>query len=380
MPLDQSIPCTEVSGEVVDTLTRAFGWAIRRRQPAVGTEHLLFALLEGDSAAGGLLAPTVRRSGAMMGLIRAKSLGHWVSNDDTGTEASKDLAVAALLREAEWTARRSGKRDASAASEDPHPQPTRALLSAIRQALLHADELGVPRANTTHVLMGLLHDPQNRASEALRERRVPQDHLITRLQEHPSARERAEPHAGTARALQNMGTLNERGQLVASLLAKVARKGSGFGTPVLAALRWEAKRQAVRLAHPKAATAHLLLAVLALDEQLAATGGRFSTELAASNTAAELLRTRGATLHAAAVRALDLVPASARWQCSRSIPEDPNVEHALTKARWRAQEREAPIAGTNHLLAVLLAESDPLVTELLAGLDIDTDELRRALA
>ncbi|MEU6266214.1 hypothetical protein [Saccharopolyspora shandongensis] len=35
--------------------------------------------------------------------------------------------------------------------------------------------------------------------------------------------------------------------------------------------------------------------------------------------------------------------------------------------------------GTNHPVATLLAEADPLMLSLLAGFDVDTDELQQAL-
>jgi hypothetical protein len=48
---------------VVELLVEAFRRAIRLDQPTVGTEHLLFALLKGESAAKDLLAPRVSNLG-----------------------------------------------------------------------------------------------------------------------------------------------------------------------------------------------------------------------------------------------------------------------------------------------------------------------------
>ncbi|RKT88946.1 Clp amino terminal domain-containing protein, pathogenicity island component [Saccharopolyspora antimicrobica] len=357
-----TLPCTEVSREVAEALTEAFRGAIRREQPAVGTEHVLSALLDGDSAAGKVLAPTVRASGSMMGVIRAKGIGdHWVHDEDA--EPVHDLAVTGLLREAEWAARQK---------DSDVPPPTGALRAALRQALLYADEHGTPRANTAHLLMGLLHSPQNRAHEALRECRVDRSDVLARLQVHPSAREPGEPpRTDTARTLRKMGLLTgRRGQLSVRLVAKLF----GNGAPVFMVLRPEARRQAIRLGHGEVTTAHLLLAVLALDEQLTAAGERFSPELAGSSTAAERLRTRGVTLHAAASAALDLVPAAENRPRAGEFPENGALLKVLTKARWRAEENGVP-AGTDVLLAELLAEPDGLAGALLTGLGVDTDDL-----
>ncbi|MDA3642595.1 hypothetical protein LZ318_39270 [Saccharopolyspora indica] len=359
----KTLPCTEISRDVAEALTLAFREAIRRTQPKVGTEHVLSALLDGDSAAGGVLAPTVRASGSMMGVIRAKGIDdHWVHDDDA--EPVHDLAVTGLLREAAWAARQT---------DSDVPPPTGALRAALRQALLYADEHGTPRANTTHLLMGLLHTPDNRAHEALRERRVDRSDVLARLRVHPSAGEPGEPpHTDTARTLRKMGLLDgQRGQMSVRLVAKLF----GNGAPVFMALRMEARRQAVRLGHGEMTTAHLLLAVLALDEQLTTAGQRFSPELAGSNTAAERLRARGLTLHAAADAARNLFPEAENHPYAEKFPENPALEKVLTKARWRAGEDRVP-AGTDHLLAELLAEPDGPVTALLSGIGIDTTDLR----
>lgn len=357
-----ALPCTEISREVAGTLLRAFHEAVRRDQRAVGTEHVLSALLDGDSAAGEVLAPTVRASGSMMGLIRAKGIGdRWVYDD--AAEPVGDLAVTGLLRETAWAARRK---------DSEVPPPTGALRAALRQALLYAAEHGTPRANMTHLLMGLLHVPENRAHEVLREHRVDRDDVLARLRVHSGAREPGEPpHTDTALTLRKMGLLaGQRGQTSVRLVAKLFSNGA----PVFMALRREARRQAIRLGHRERTTAHLLLAVLALDEQLTAAGGQFSPELAGSNTAAERLRDREVTLNTAANALLELVPAAENRSHDEELPEDQTIETVLSKARWRADEAGVP-AGTTHLLAELLAGPDEVVAELLTRLGVDTGDL-----
>lgn len=382
MPLESHPATADASREVVEPLVGAFKRAIRLDRTTVGTEHLLFALLDGDSAASRLLAPTVRINGSLMGLVKAKGAKHWASEDvadDAAATFADDPASTALLREAEWTARQTAKRGGKAPlSADRRPLPTEALVAAIGRAFLRARELDVSRANATHLLMGLLHDPDNRAGEVLLEQRLDRDELLPRLAVHPSAHQDGTPHADSVTGLHNMGVLAQRSRVLWGGIARFLSNG-GFGSPVLPTVRREAKRQAVRLGHPNVTTAHLLLAVLALDDQLATTGHQLRDELARSNTGAELLRARGVTLHAAINAAADLVQVDQHRPGPPAPQEEGDVEQALIRARLHAHKRKDPTTGTTHLLAELLANSDDPSTALLAATGADTDELRQAL-
>lgn len=353
----------DASRELRETLVEAFRRAVRDGRPDVGTEHVLVALLDGESAAKDLLAPRVRDSGSLMGVITAKGAEHWVGEDRAGDgEPLGGHAVAALLREAAW-----------AASEDEvPPRPTGALTAALAQALMRAGELGVSRANASHLLMGLLHDRGNRACEALLERRVNREDLLARLAVHPSARQDGTRHPDGVAGLRNMGVLNERG-MYWGRLARVLSSG-GFGSPVIPTVRLEAERQAVRLGHSEVTPVHLLLGMLSLDDQLAEAGLRLRAKWARTNKGAELLRERGVTL-AAMVDALA--------EPSTADPFRPTMHEEigrlLTRARLRCHERGDPSTGTTHLLAVLVAEPAEPCGPLLASLGVDTAELRQAL-
>ncbi|MFI0353186.1 Clp protease N-terminal domain-containing protein [Actinomadura sp. 9N407] len=374
------------SREMVKPLVGAFKRAIRLSRPTVGTEHLLFVLLTGESAASELLAPKARVSGPLMGVIAAKDDVHWASEERAADPASAgDPAVVALLREAEWLARQStgrrGKQHPDGGQPPPeiqHPLPTDALAAAIRQAFLHAHERGVSQANATHMLMGLIHDPGNRACEALLERRLDRDELIARLSVHPSAHQDGTPRSDGVEGLRNLGVLNQGGWKLWGGLARALTSG-GFGSPIVPTVRQEARRQAVRLGHSNVTTVHLLLAMLALDDQLTTTGLRLRDGLEQNNTAAELLRAQGVTLPVA-VNAAELVPAE-RGEPGSPVPPklSGGAEQALTRARLNANERKDPSTGTTHLLTALLADPDDPCNALLAAVGVDTDRLRRTL-
>ncbi|MFC5752842.1 Clp protease N-terminal domain-containing protein [Actinomadura rugatobispora] len=381
MRLEPHTAGTDASREVMEPLVEAFRRAVRLGHSAVGTEHLLFALLKGESAAKELLAPTTRVCGTLMGVIAAKEDEDWVSADgagDAAATAGDTPDVATLLREAEWLAsQRQERRGERAAPENGRPLPTGALAAALAHAFLRARELGASRANETHMLMGLMHDPGNRAGEALLERRMDRDDLIARLAVHPSARQDGTPHTLSLDGLRNMGMLTQRGRLWGGL-ARTLSSG-GFGSPVLPTVRLEARCQAVRLGHSHVTTVHLLLAMLAVDDQLTAAGQRLRAGLAEHSTGAELLRGRGVTLPAAVKAAADLIPVDEDRPDSPDPTDHPAARQAMTRARLHFKEREDGSAGTTHLLTVLLADPDDPCDALLAAVGVDTGELRRTL-
>ncbi|WP_433870946.1 Clp protease N-terminal domain-containing protein [Saccharopolyspora sp. CA-218241] len=374
----ESHPITaDASGEATTLLVEAFRQALRAGHPAVGTEHLLAALLRGDAAAKELLVPGGRGAEELLAVV-AKDAARWGSEDGTDDVVFADhFAVGALLREVEWSAwQRKTDVAGESRSDELRPQATSALVAAIGRALLGAHELGVARAGATHLLLGLLHDPANRAGEALRERGLDPGGIRTGLTDHPSARQDGPWHGDSVTGLRHLGMLTERGPYWGGLARSLS--SGGFGTPMVLTVRREAMRQAVRFGHPQVTTAHLVLAMLVVDEQIATSGQRLRKRFAVDNAGAELLRDRGVARAAAAGAVADLAPSG-----ERSRPTDPSlasgVEGVLHRAREIASERGAKATGTNHLLIALLAADDDPGTALLSTLGVDVGELRDAL-
>ncbi|MCQ0003805.1 Clp protease N-terminal domain-containing protein [Actinomadura madurae] len=368
---------TDASLEVVGALAQAYRKAAQTGD-TVGTQHLLFALLRGESAAVDLLS---RDNGGLRGVILAKDETVWLSEDDGGGDPSTASAVTALLHEAGWVAFRKAKpTDTSAAPESRPPLPSGALAAALGRMLVSAHELGVAWANETHLLMGLLHDPGNRASEALLERRLDRDELIARLAVLPTARQNGKPNTLSLDGLRNLGMLDHapsRGW--GGRIGRWLTSG-GHGSPVVPTVRSEAQRQAVRLGHSSVTTAHLLLSILVLDDQIAIAGHRFRDGVAQVNGAAELLRTRGATPSAVLGAVAELIPAGDRPQAGSLTPDmEGSAEKAVTRARLLANERKSPSTGTAHLLSAVLAEPDDPCHAVLSAVGVDVEELRRAL-
>ncbi|HEY8479778.1 MAG TPA: Clp protease N-terminal domain-containing protein [Spirillospora sp.] len=356
----------DASREVTETLVRAFRRAAREERRAVGTEHVLHALLDGESAARDLVASTVRDTGALMGTINAKGDEHWTGRDDAGDGTPAGPAVMAVLREAAWTAGGGAQS----------PRPTGALTAALAHALRSAGEHGVSLANPSHLLVGLLHDPGNRACEALLERRIDRGALVAAVTDHPSVRRDGARTSRCVDGLRHMGMLTRRGAYW-SRLARALSSG-GFGSPIMLTVRREAKRQAVRLGHPEVTAPHLLLGMLVLDDELAHAGLALRDEWTRVNKGAELLRERGVTL-ADVANAPVLAPAEGDVQDPSGPRMHEEVEATLNRARLLRNERKDPSTGTTHLLAALVAEPDGPCDTLLTSLGVKTGELCEAL-
>lgn len=363
----------DASREARETLVAAIRRAAQDERPDVGTDHLLAALVDGESAAKDVAAPGIRDAASLTGMIKAKGAEHWVGRDeaDDGAPAAGP-GVTALVREAAW-----------AAVKTAPPRPTGALTAALARAFQSARDHGVALANPSHLLMGLLHDPGNRACEALLERRMDREEILAALADHPSVRQDGTRSTLPLDGLRNMGMLTERGRYWGRLARSLS--GGGFGSPVVPTVRQEAVRQAVRLGHPEVTPAHLLLGMLVMDDELTRAGLELRAEWAGASKGAELLRERGVTLGAVAgAPGLAPVEADVEADTDAENPSEPRLhedtERVLARTRLICNERKDPSAGTTHLLTALVEEPGGACDALLASLGVETGELREALA
>ncbi|GAA2600656.1 hypothetical protein GCM10010435_95050 [Winogradskya consettensis] len=140
--------------------------------------------------------------------------------------------------------------------------------------------------------------------------------------------------------------------------------------PVLIALEMEAARQAVRRGR-QLDSAAVILAVLSLDEQLAAAGQRLMPASEPANQGGAMLRSRGVTLAAAQEAAagvreeVELSPRQLVWG---HTAVDPSWT-AGAVALWDAAKELAGggPAGTTHLVRALEVTGAPAATAMLAA-------------
>lgn len=388
---------TEFAPDAIELLSHTVRQAVGRTSPAVGTEHLLSALLENTEEPGAALVPGGRESGAVRGQIHAREERNWARDDSAPTSpadgsdapdapdshATDDaIEVEAAWREALWTAARSARtlREEGATA----PEPSGALRHALTAALRLAREEGSPEAHERHLARALLETRESRALESLALRRVDLAAAATALDAQAEAvRAGAEPWPaeaaavlGTVKVLRGAGLLGERGVWwTRGMLSWMART-AGDGSPILLVINNQAQRQSVRYGRTATEPVDLLLAVVALDRGLTVAGLSLPEELLEVNSGARTLRSAG-------IRQADLVRAAAAAagpSAGSAVPGDvkrsAETDKVVAAARLLAAERKDETVGSAHLLTVLLTDPDGPPARLLRECGADPVALR----
>ncbi|MEW1996201.1 Clp protease N-terminal domain-containing protein [Streptomyces coelicoflavus] len=390
---------TEFEPDVMEVLVATVRRAVRGEAAFAGTDTLLAELVMGDSEAGAVIAPGMRKSGGLSGFIQARAGLGWVSEDEAGGgpgARSDEVEVEAAWREAWWRfglGLRGSARDGVPAVP---PVMSGAMRSCLLRALASARAEGTVSVRCRHVARALLELPDSRAREALLLRRLDTAEALDRLDAEVAgsgaASERPESYG--VLLLRRAGTVGRSGNRLSRAFTSWTAQSGLNGSPVLFAVNVEATRQAVRCGRGTAEPVDLLLGTLALDRALAVAGHVLPEGLAAANAASAVLRRHGVrqgALVASAVASVPAVPAnpavsavsavSAGGGADRAEGERARLsvaaERAVAVARLRAAERGSPTVGTVHLLSALL--DDAGVAELLAAEQADVGALRGEL-
>lgn len=171
------------------------------------------------------------------------------------------------------------------------------------------------------------------------------------------------------------------------LLRRFTTRRERWG-PVPLVLELEILRQTVLTGHPAVRAAHLPLAIVSMQEQLAAIGSDLAARYRPRNQGGRLLTERGFDLRAAqqAVEGLPhgddvLTPSETeRRPLSTGKFSDPSWTRAAAAAMHEAaavaRRHQHPDTGTTHLLAAALSGADPTAALLLETLGIDAPSLR----
>ena len=274
-------------------------------------------------------------------------------------------ASTALLREWRW---RQASRSARLRTPGDAPGWDGTVAGVLGEALVAAAAAGVRHACTVHLLLALVSDVDGRLA---------------------AARDtEGEPYAPAVDDLQAVGAVRIPVGVVERLIQRhlrrrLARVGR-YGV-VLHALAEEVVRQAVRAGSPTVTTAHGLLAVLALSDQLAETGKQLADWARPGNDGGEALRCQGVSV--------DLV-APADPAPERPGTSEQRDDHVAwlerSGPRWSAAMREAldravRVAaesgyrepGTAHLLVALLADLDGAAARLVSAAGAEPSDVVR---
>lgn len=287
------------------------------------------------------------------------------------------------LRESRWR----GSRQARSS-----PPWSGALTAAMDYALGDVRSRGLSYVSDVHLVLGLLADRGNGASRLLARTGSNRRDLVLRLRRSREVKGSGEAWTPLVDALAAFGVL--RGPDLATravgLVGRQAARLGGHGHPLLAVLPQEISRQAVLLGDAQVSTAHLVLAVVHLDRQLAAAGRGVPAALALGNTAGAVLAEHGfrdgPALRSAGLPTEAFEPVAADvarriWPALRN--GDPvwgrRVVAMLSAARADAAARGPRGGGTTHLLAVTLAEPDNAAVRWLDALGVKVDAVRADL-
>jgi hypothetical protein len=182
------------------------------------------------------------------------------------------------------------------------------------------------------------------------------------------------PHTPVISGLGPLGALHEPkavARWASGVVGKLLMKSDRAGGPVLVALEMEASRQAVLLGRP-VDTAAVVLAVLSLDEHLAAAGRELRARYRPGNEGGTVLRARGLTLGAAQTAAFsvpeesELSPRQLAWGHTAADPAWTTAAAGVWDAAGELSRQEgAPGTGTSHLVRALDLVDVPAAASLL---------------
>ncbi|MFG3130129.1 Clp protease N-terminal domain-containing protein [Streptomyces tendae] len=411
---------TEFEPDVMEVLVATVRRAVQGESAFAGTDTLLAELVMGDSVAGAVIAPGMRKSGGLSGFIQARAGLGWVSEDEasggSGVRAD-EVEVEAAWREAWWRFGRGLRGSAREGIPAVPPVLSGALRSCLLRALASARAEGTVSVRCRHVARALLELPDSRAREALLLRRLDAAEALTRLDrldaEAAGSDEAGErPESYGVLLLRRAGTVGRSGNRLSRAFTSWTAQSGLNGSPVLFAVNVEATRQAVRCGRDTVEPVDLLLGALALDRALAVAGHVLPEDLVEANAASAVLRRHGVRQVSVVASAGAAVPAGSVASAGPAVSAgsvasagavvsagpvasaasvgggaeqaggerarlSAAAERVVAGARLRAAERGAPTVGTVHLLSALL--DDAGAAELLAAVQVDPAALRGEL-
>jgi hypothetical protein len=347
--------------------------AVKSRSATIGTDDLL----------GGLFAQAPRLRAAFDTRPPASPAG-WRSRQRPLLVPTASTCVEwealGVLREVHWRVTVDWRPAPAGVGEPVWEDEVRC---AVEEALRSAAERGRWWAGLDDLFHALMADPYNRANDVVRH------HLTGPVV--GGVTEWVWPGGDTQRPimmvdrLAQMGILADlgsdtrttrTGRLVARLVPLVTQ-----ASPVLVELENQAAIQAIRLAHERVTTAHLMLAVLAFEHQQGITG--LSPRAGTGRTNQPLLAELGATYPQAVGRAAAIEPAGdlappRRRRAIRTRPGYPRWTAAAARAADHARQLAVGggiPAGSLHLIHAALGESDGAAARLLSALSVDPEQV-----
>lgn len=390
MPPHETQPPFVALGEMpMRALRYAYAAAVRHGARSVGTLDVLAQVAVYEK-----WAPAWLLAGSRNGLMRMadEPRGNWArrTSEFVSWSATEfDPEVQATLREVEWYIRRTADRWPFKKLDVERWGPpgwTPGIRATLAGALAAARDHGVPFANLTHLMLGMLRLPDCGGTRHVFRYEHARMAAIERLTQEPRMRWTDQPHPdiGEERLAMwpNSGPLLARisGRFFACM-SRLARVG-----PIFGGVGIEARRQAVRLGHDVVGPAHTMLAMLTYEATLDAAQIRVPAHHFSRNRGAAVLRTHGVDAdrlreQAARHGGAEEPPAEVLVkQLDGLRPGDPfngtEIVAAMERAREISLAYRHPDTGTSHLLLALLEDDAGDGVTILRDLGIDPAAVR----
>ena len=373
---------TEVGGGFYWVLRGACQIAADLRQPVIGANALLGSMMNNFPGLRSVL------SFDPAGDVSQDARDGGDSRIELPPEA--ELELLRVTREVHWQV----FGWAATQTSSTVPQWADEVSTTVRLAMAIAVARGIPWVGVDHLLEALLADPANTASRLLHSQRVDLDLLTEVVQRTWPVPGGEPPRRALADLLNRAGVLadpaQEGRQRSTAFTRRLTAGALGLVTqtsPALAFLEDEAIAETVRLGHDRTTLTHLILAVLVLEEQMAASGLRPTSEYMPSCDFVLRPFVIDRELVSVTVSSIpqegDTAPPQRRrsW---RSNPKNPPWTLAASRAAEEARSvassgRKVP-AGSANLLFAVLSDSDESGRQLLREHSVDPEVVQHLLA
>lgn len=365
---------TAVGGGFYWALRGACRAAAQLRLAQIGADTVLVSLLNAYPGFRGVLGPSWDGK-----VSPAPGGGHDDRRIDLPPEA--ELELSRTTREVLW--RDFGWR--SAGGPATTPEWATEVHVALRLAMAIAVARGAPWVGGDHLLEALLAEPSNSASRYLRQRGVDLELLTDVAQRTWPAAGGEPPPRALADSLHRIGVLVDPGRggehRSTALTRRVATSAVRMLTqagPALTFVEDEAVAETVRLGHDRTTVTHLILAILVLEEEMAASGLRPASDYAQACDFVLRPFTLDREMLAMTVASIAQEGAIAppqRRRSWRSSPKNPPWTVAAVRvaeaARGLVPSDRKALVGSAHLLYAVLADSDDSGRRLLREHSVD---------
>ncbi|MGS2616926.1 Clp protease N-terminal domain-containing protein [Micromonospora sp. LZ34] len=372
-------------------LLQAYSAAVRRGASSVGTVDLLCRVaLYPKSVPPWLLAGA---SGAnLMRMVvdpRRIPAGRAVGELVSEAVSEYDQEVRAVLREVEWRIHRQPDRrlrKSDVPGRRPRPSWTNAVRTTLVGALQGARDNRLPFANLSHLVLGMLQLPGCDGTRYVYPYEYSRLEAVDRLRAEPTMRSTDEPYPDLEN--ERLAIWPKSGSLLDRLAGQFFARASRLSRlgPILVAVDFEARRQAIRLGHDVIGPLHILLAMLTHDATLEATRLRVPAHHCSRNRGAAVLRAHGVDADRLRVLAVgrggpEEPPAEVlASQLSSQRPGDPFTGTEVVTAMARAMEISLayrhPDTGTSHLLLAIIEDDAGDAAAILRDLSVDAPAIR----